>query len=98
MLCTLRSQHLLAVAVQHVKQITFALQDYTVSAWYQYSDIYTMALSTTLVPSSMAVRVTIFLSSLLLYFHLSAGLLFVVSLTSLHKTPTNVSLSCGLSL
>ena len=64
----LRSQHLLAVAGQHVKQITFALQDYTVSAQHQYSDIYTMALSTALVPLFMAVWVTIFVSSLLLYF------------------------------
>ena len=58
-----RPQHQLAVAGQHVKQTMFALQEYTVSAWYQYSDtsIYTMALSTVLVALLIAVCATLFL-------------------------------------
>ena len=61
-----RSQHPLAVAWQHVKQTTFALQEDIVSAWYQYSDtsIYTMALSTALVAPLTAVWATLFLSFL----------------------------------
>jgi len=71
-----RSQHSLAVAGQHVKQTTFVLQEYIVSAWYQYSDtsIYTMALSTALVAPLTAVWATLFLSFFSLFPMSPAGI------------------------